>query len=225
MVLAAAVVDGRLRANPAADLRLRLPKPKAGEERVRVLTQKQIVDLVAATPPDWRRVMVRMTVAAGLRVSETLGLTWSAVDLQQRRIYVHQRVRDCRIGDPKSASSAREVPLSAETARELAALRLASPWSADDDLVFASPTGRPRSASNTYVWFKKAAAAAGVPWAGWHALRHSYASRLLLSGTDVPRVARLLGHADGGALLLRTYAHVLPHDLPSGEETDAALGL
>ena len=43
-----------------------------------------------------------------------------------------------------------------------------------------------------------------------HDLRHHFASILLAAGESVPRVAELLGHADGGALVLSTYGHVIP---------------
>jgi hypothetical protein len=45
-------------------------------------------------------------------------------------------------------------------------------------------------------------------WVEDHMLRHVYASTLLSDGVSVAAVASWLGHGDGGALLLRTYAHV-----------------
>ncbi len=43
---------------------------------------------------------------------------------------------------------------------------------------------------------------------GQHALRHSFASRLLLAGIDVTRVSKLLGHAQV-SITLNTYSHVI----------------
>jgi integrase len=43
------------------------------------------------------------------------------------------------------------------------------------------------------------------------ALRHLFATRAIESGVPVPTVARWLGHQDGGALLLKTYSHLLDH--------------
>jgi len=43
-----------------------------------------------------------------------------------------------------------------------------------------------------------------------HTLRHTWASWAIASGMDIKTVAYLLGHSDGGALLLKTYAHLLP---------------
>jgi integrase len=42
-----------------------------------------------------------------------------------------------------------------------------------------------------------------------HDLRHLFATRCIESGVDVPTVARWLGHKDGGALLMKTYSHLL----------------
>jgi integrase len=42
-----------------------------------------------------------------------------------------------------------------------------------------------------------------------HTLRHMFATRAMESGVDVRTVAGWLGHLDGGALLLKTYSHLL----------------
>lgn len=45
-----------------------------------------------------------------------------------------------------------------------------------------------------------------------HDLRHTAASLMRQAGMPAELVAERLGHADGGALLLRTYSHVRPGD-------------
>jgi integrase len=40
-----------------------------------------------------------------------------------------------------------------------------------------------------------------------HDLRDAFATLSIEAGVDVPTVAAWLGHADGGALLMKTYAH------------------
>jgi integrase len=45
---------------------------------------------------------------------------------------------------------------------------------------------------------------------GCHMLRHIYASTLIARGIDVGAVSEYLGHTDGGALVLKTYRHLLP---------------
>jgi site-specific recombinase XerD len=39
-------------------------------------------------------------------------------------------------------------------------------------------------------------------------LRHLYATTAIESGIDIPTVAKLLGHKDGGALAMRVYGHL-----------------
>jgi integrase len=55
-------------------------------------------------------------------------------------------------------------------------------------------------------------------------MRHTAASRWLLSGVSIAQVARLLGHHDPG-FTLRTYISVMPADLPDGETLALAVGL
>ena len=128
------------------------------------------------------------------------------------------------VGAPKSGSGRREVPLSPRLGRGLATHRLASPWSGDGDYVFPKTDGAPMMGRNCYRWFKPAADRAGVPWAAFHTLRHTAASRWLLAGVSIAQVSRLLGHTDP-AFTLRVYVSVLPSDLPDGATLAAAVGL
>lgn len=47
----------------------------------------------------------------------------------------------------------------------------------------------------------------GVELLTHHDLRDAFATSAIEAGVDVPTVAAWLGHADGGALLMRVYAH------------------
>jgi integrase len=50
---------------------------------------------------------------------------------------------------------------------------------------------------------------ANVPRLSHHDFRHLFATRCVQSGVDMPTVARWLGHQDGGALLAKTYYHLV----------------
>src|SRR6266853_2265194 len=50
--------------------------------------------------------------------------------------------------------------------------------------------------------------AAGCQKLTHHDLRHFFATRLIEMGIDSPTVAKLLGHADGGALAMKVYGHL-----------------
>jgi integrase len=210
-LLATAVEDGLLRANPSAGIRITGAATSDTEERVKVLSVEQLEGLLGQIPEE-RLLLVRLIATTGVRISEALGLRWRDLDMPARRLFVRQRIRAGKAGAPKSSAGRREVPVAAEIIRELAALRLRSPWSGDDAPVFAREDGRPIADRSTYRWLKPAAARAGVPWVAWHVLRHTAATRWLLSGVTIPQVSRLLGHQDPG-FTLRTYISVMPADL------------
>ena len=85
--------------------------------------------------------------------------------------------------------------------------RAGSAWSNPFNLVFTNALGRNLCAQTVYLHFKKLAAAAGVPSARFHDLRHSYAVAALRSGDDIKTVQENLGHHTA-AFTLDTYAHV-----------------
>jgi integrase len=80
----------------------------------------------------------------------------------------------------------------------------------DHGLVLHGPTGRVvAQARFGYVW-RTTRRRAGLPEALFHDIRHTFASTLLSGGVSVPAAAEYLGHTP--ALLLSTYAHLLPAD-------------
>lgn len=54
-----------------------------------------------------------------------------------------------------------------------------------------------------------------------HDLRHYFASVCIASGVDIPTISRWLGHADGGALAMKTYGHLLrDHSQAAAKKVD-----
>jgi len=57
-------------------------------------------------------------------------------------------------------------------------------------------------------WFEDALAEAKVKNFTWHDLRHTFASRLVMAGVDLPTVASLMGHLN--IQMTMRYAHLAP---------------
>ncbi|MBN0974255.1 MULTISPECIES: site-specific integrase [unclassified Gordonia (in: high G+C Gram-positive bacteria)] len=76
----------------------------------------------------------------------------------------------------------------------------------DGALVFRTARGKQFRGSNVNRALATACEAAGVDKVTTHAMRHAWASHAVAIGTDVARVAELLGHADS-TLVHRVYAH------------------
>ena len=112
-----------------------------------------------------------------------------------------------RFSKSKTEAGLRPIPLTPETARVLTRRR-AGAGGTDDALIFPNATGGAYDRRNwTRRYFKPAAERAGVPWASPHKLRHGVGTLMAERGYQAHDIARMLRHADGGALAQKTYMH------------------
>ncbi len=160
--------------------------------------------------------MMRVAVLTGMRVSEVCGLTVADIDLINGVVKVRAQINAQGTRVPlKTARSRRDIPISAELAAILQTLVIGRQSS---DLLFTTDQGRAWAVSRLSVVVKRAREYVGAPTVHFHALRHFFASSLLSSGVPVHEVSAVLGHSS--AVLLSTYAHVLPG---SNERTRSAI--
>jgi site-specific recombinase XerD len=149
--------------------------------------------------------MVLVSLNTGMRFGELAGLEWPAVDFQSRVLTV--------TGRTAKSMKTRHIPLNAE------ALDVLTRWRAQTNgkrLVFANPNGDPIKSVKT-AW-TKVLNAARITGFRWHDLRHSFASKLVQRGVDLPVLRALLGHSDFKLTLI--YAH-----LDDGQKVDAVARL
>lgn len=168
------------------------------------LTFDELDRVLAAAAPEWAP-MIEIASKTGMRQGELLGLRWEDVDLVARRIMVRQtRVRGI-VTTPKSRKS-RAIELGDDAIRTLKAIRhLRGPY------VFCDDGGAPLTdgACKWPLWM--ACKRAGVREIGWHVLRHTYASHLVMQGAPITWVQAAMGHATLGMTL--RYAHLAPESL------------
>ncbi len=69
-------------------------------------------------------------------------------------------------------------------------------------------TGKLLAVASSRMALERACHRLGLPKLRHHDLRHYFATVCIESGVDIPTVADWLGHADGGALLMKTYRHL-----------------
>lgn len=81
----------------------------------------------------------------------------------------------------------------------------------------------PLDARNFYTraWIP-AVEKAGIEWATWHDLRHTFASRLAMTGHNEGTIAALLRHST--TALVKRYAHLSPSHLKVAVEGVAGFG-
>jgi site-specific recombinase XerD len=73
--------------------------------------------------------------------------------------------------------------------------------------VFANQDGKGPLRGNRH-WFEDAVHQAGIRDFTWHDLRHTFASRLIMSGVDLRTVKELMGHKSID--MTCRYAHLAP---------------
>lgn len=156
--------------------------------------------LLAAADVEWRPLLL-LALRTGLRQGELRALRWDDLDLLSGKVFIRRAAWNDKVGTPKGGR-AREVPLSEEAVQVLKLLPR------NGALVFAHPEKRMwhRNEMKWPLW--RACKRAGLQRFGWHVLRHTFASHLVMRGIPMKAIQELLGHRD-----IRTtmrYAHLVP---------------
>lgn len=135
----------------------------------------------------------RLLAFTGCRLAEAGALRWGDIDFDRGVIFVR---------GTKTDASAREVPLTKAARELLTAVR--ERRQKDEKAGPADPLLRVKEAQKS---LNRACKAVGAERLTHHDLRDAFATTCIEAGVDIPTVASWLGHADGGALLMRVYSH------------------
>jgi integrase len=147
------------------------------------------------------RVMVFLDAATGLRRSELLGLKWGDIEFENPQIKVQRSIYRNVVGNCKTETSKKPVPMDPILAAELWAWKQHSLYSQPCDWVFASP----RTKGKNPYWpdivlsrvVRPAVARAGIQkHVGWHTFRHSFSTMLIANGENVKVVQELMRHSN-----------------------------
>jgi len=173
--------------NPARGVKA----PKAAPGRVRYLQPTEL-RAVLESCPKWLKPIVALAVSTGMRRSEILGLRWLDVDLEHNRIMLPQTKNgEGRIVylNQMAAAAIKSLPTTLET-------------KATDQLFPSIPGPR------VSVQFARECKRLNISDFSLHDLRHTAASWLRMSGSDIHTVAQLLGHKD--LRMAARYQHLAP---------------
>lgn len=172
--------------NPATGLR-----PPKGERKLpAVLDTDQTARLLDFAPRDARErrdlAMLELFYSSGLRLSELVGLNRGDVDLDEGFVRVTGK-----------GAKVRQVPFGRQAAAALQSYLAERPAESVDAPVFQSKPGTRISPRTVQQRVKRLSALRlGSDALHPHMLRHSFASHLLESSSDLRAVQELLGHAD-----------------------------
>lgn len=173
--------------NPCARFKsLKDPQAKA-KRKPPTYAQKDLDHLFAACD-DYERTIFATLLLTGLREEELCFLAWRDVELSDQANALVRVSGEGKAGFSPKDYEEREIPISRELAKLLAKLPRKSEW------VFPTKTGR--RMTHLLRRLKEIAAATEVQNATLHKFRHTYATRLLESGSDIVTVQKLMGHSD-----------------------------
>ncbi len=189
------LVDEGVRTTDPAE---HLEVPSVGAGLPRALTEAEIEALFAAVAGDGPaavrdRAILEVMYGAGLRISETTGLSIADVDLAERLLRVTgkgSRQRIVPIG--RMAKDALVAWMDPDVR---GALRPRRPTRDDDAALFVNRRGGRLTRQGLWGIVRRHADAAGLgDRCTPHVLRHSCATHLLDHGADIRSVQELLGH-------------------------------
>ena len=236
----AALMNGLITKHPMDGVRY--TKPVRAVSDTRFLTVDEQARFIEVAKRSHNYDQYALILETGLRTGELIGLTFDAINFEQRTLTVNKTLEyrhkqgTWRAGPPKTIQSYRTIPL---TQRAISILeRLAAQRSKRKeseelsqtleymdrrtgkitslrmrDLVFINyRTGMPSKNSSYDTHLYKLCDEAGIKRFSMHVLRHTYATRAIERGVQPKVLQKLLGHANIGTTMNR-YVHVTDDSL------------
>lgn len=189
---------------------LNIPPRKKDNKLPEIFSAKELERLFAALTNQKHRTLLMATYAAGLRVSEVVGLKVKDIDSNRMMIRVEQ-------------GKGRKDRYTVLSKRLLEELRIYWRMYRPSIWLFYSgkKTKRPLSVSSLQRVYNQAKDKAGISKGkGIHTLRHCFATHLLEAGVDLRTIQVLMGHCS--IMTTMTYLQVTKKHLGS---TDSPLDL
>ena len=175
-------------------------RPREGKLLPSVLSKAEVKKILALETNPKHRLLLMLVYSSGLRVSEVVALKKEHIDLSRRVIHIRQ-------GKGRKDRYTMLSERAAGLFTEYCSLYGIGSW-----LFPGQSEARPLSIRSAQYIFDKAVRRAEIPKkTSIHSLRHTFATHLLESGTDIRYIQALLGHSS-----LRTterYTHVARRSL------------
>jgi len=149
-----------------------------------VLSKKEVEKIILQAENLKYKLMISLSYAAGLRVSEVVKLKVKDVDLDELIIHI------------KNAKGKKDrITVFPEKLKN--DIKILITGKKNNDFLFESNRGGKLTTTSLQKYFHKTLTKSGIKKeATFHSLRHSFATHLLENGVDVRYVQELLGHSN-----------------------------
>lgn len=182
-------------------------------------TKEEVRELIKKIDGELIEIPILLMILLGLRLGEATGLRWSDIDFKNNSININQILVYTNgkviFKEPKTYKSKRTLHAPDELMLKLKReksnqnkLKLQGVLENKYDLVCLNMNLRPWISSTLYNSFNKFLKNNNIRKIRIHDLRHTNATIMLLSGTNIKVVSDRLGHSDI-KISLNKYSHVL----------------
>lgn len=192
----------------------KIKRPKSIEKKVLCFTLTEQKKIENAVKKDKRLKMVGIILSlyTGLRIGELLALEWSDIDFSKGELIINKSCHDGKnkegqfvriIDTPKTESSRRTIPFPKQLVNYLMGIKKKSKSR------YVVGNGEKVISIRSYQkTFSSLLVSKNISHKGFHALRHTFATRAIECGMDVKTLSEILGHKSPTVTLNR-YVHSL----------------
>ena len=172
-------------------------------------TQSEIIHILDNSEGIYKNLFA-VLFYTGFRGGEVLGLKWSDINFEQRKIQLNRQIRRSQVVPPKW-DSYRFVPI----------IKVLLPYLENqktktykyDNYVFLNTRNKPFSdISKIANKWKNTLNRTKIPYRSIHTTRHTFISQLISSGEKILTVSKIAGHSNISTTL-KTYSHYIPQNL------------
>ena len=169
------------------------------------LNHTEYLNLIRYTkehPYEHRQLQIYLLAVTGMRVGESMGLTWDDIDFENCQLSINKTwdiYNQNGFAPTKNQQSVRTVPLDNGTIDLLQEYKTHRWQENDFNRLFPA---------NAHVYLNKRLKTLVGRSVHIHSLRHTYVSYLLANGVEVLTISKLIGHKDP-TITLNTYSHLL----------------
>lgn len=192
--------------------------PKKAETTPRVLTLDEQIKFIESSKSTSNHRQYMLILQTGMRAGEIIGLKWEDIDFDNRTISINRTmeyrysVGKYEIGEPKSESSYRKIPMTQiaydilkslendKKTRKVVSMEF-------KDFVFINRKGIPTKNSTYDSCLWKISEKSGIEKLSMHSLRHTFATRCIEAGMRPKTLQKILGHSNI-SITMNLYVHV-----------------
>lgn len=227
-----AVDEGYLSKNPCIGKKIVIPGEKKAKEEVQHFTDDELKILKESLVNNLYKELILIALGTGLRRGELLALTWRDIDFKNNFIKVNKSLSKVYIIEadgskerkqiiqvPKTRGSIREIPFPYSLVPIFNDLKLRQKKYKlkcglsyeKSDYIFTTSSGFLIDVTNLSHAWENILKKAKLPHKKFHALRHTFATKLFENNVPLKTVSELLGHSSID-ITANTYTHVIPKE-------------